>query len=201
MAPSKRVRQPRISDSRDGAAEKRCPTGLTNTILSIQKYWLHTLGIKTKKDPPLDHEAFVAESEFEKCWLDIIDNIFPGVAKPARHDIADAVYEMARGNTDMEYYRIRAFSKFIELRPVGLFLLFTQLVGLEQEERKKPDGGNPREACLKLIGSVSRVMAATEEYLNSRPPSELVFHRRYHEGHLPDMTLLKAWSDALKDSE
>jgi hypothetical protein len=192
----RRKRRPHVRALADRAPGKRCPNGLAQFALAIQQYWLQEIGELEKNTPPLSHEEFIEKSSFKKTFLETL-SLYPDVARPPVQAIAGAYYDMARGNTDMEYYKIRALARFTNLRSAALVLLFSQLVG--EERRAKNEDRDPRQACLSLLEGFARIIDASKNHINSKSKTDDIFLRTYDDtphGHLPDVRLVKVWRDA-----
>jgi hypothetical protein len=101
---------------------------------------------------------------------------------------------MATGETDMEYYRLRALADFTGIKSVGLLLLFTQLVG--EEQRAKKQSRDPKRACLQLLEAVVAVATEAKLHVENSKAGNDIFMRHYDEtttGYLPDVAALFKW--------
>lgn len=191
---AKKARRSNPKNRADRDALKKCPSGLAQTLLVIQEHWLQETDRRWAQNPPFSAKEFAEKSNFKDCF-ELVKGAYPGTKKLPKN-WGRAVWDMAVGESALEYYKLRAWAKFTDIRSVGLLLLFSQLVG--EERRSK----TPQEDCLKWIDGVIRVMEATKKAITNAPsPDAPVFLRQYdgHNTPLPNVGLLKIWHDALHE--
>ena len=192
----RRTRRRRIRTYRDRDPEKRFPNSLRLLIVAIQEFWLQELERVPKDTPPLSSKRFFASDDFADCYLRTLD-LYKGVARPQRKSVAGVFEDMATGNSDLEYYKIRALAHYTRLRSAALLLLLSQLIG--EERRARDEGRSPKQACDMVLKGIQRVIICTRKNLRTKSDGDDLFMRKYDatkDGYLPDMTMLRMWREA-----
>jgi hypothetical protein len=204
MATSKRHRPTRKIILKDREPQKRYPSSIGLTVLALRQYWLQEIGKIEKNTPAISVDDFMRESGFERSLLQIM-SLYPDISRPQYDSPEKQMYKIPQHQTNMDYYKLRAFAKYTGLRSTGVFLLFTQLVG--EELRAINEGRDPRSACLEILEGVKRMIDRTKQYLD-QPTDRILpgryFWKQYQDapgeyGLLPNMELLKLWRDAFLD--
>jgi hypothetical protein len=197
----RRTRRRSIRTQPDRARDKRFPNSLRLLVVSLQQYWLQEIGRQPNDAlPPLSKRKFLAAHDFMDCYLQTLD-LYRGIARPQKKAISGAFEDMATGNCDMEYYKIRALAHYTRLHSAALVLLLCQLIG--EERRARGDQRNAKQACEQILDGILRVIHLTKERLgNIEDPDADLFMKKYDDtkdGYLPDMSILRAWRDAFNN--
>jgi hypothetical protein len=201
MPNPKKHRRTRKLVLKDRSPPKRFPSSIAATVLAIRQYWLQEIERIDKNTPGLSVEDFLNESDFEECYLRVM-SLYRGIRNPPLDSPDSQLYDIPKNDTNMDYYKLRTFAKFTEVRPAGIFLLFTQLVG--EELRAIDQGRDAKEACIQLLDGVQRIVECTKQHLLDPAKggaAKRSFWRQYgdtgaEDNLLPNMEMLKLWRDA-----
>lgn len=146
----RRARPLRTELRADGDQKKLFPNSLRLLISSMRKFWPR---------PISDDDGQVVEDfllHFEPVFR-VIEDKYHGHKKNS--DLKGLVHRLERGDSDISYYHMRAFSELSGI-PIGLFCLYSHVVGDSAKGYSKID-------LLNFLDSNKAGIDALRDFLNS----------------------------------
>lgn len=157
----------RLNGIREHSADSEVryfPDALKALLKAVREYFPEEVG---KQKKPRSRKRFVEKTAFFGIYVDVCKQYgYEGieraeiVAKTISHLESDSKKD---GGTDINFARLRAYADFIGI-PVGLFLIYSQLVSLERHDL------NNRNELRDQLGKLKRAIEALQTYLDTEKP-------------------------------
>ena len=171
-----------------GDNPKRYPNGIAITAAALFQHWPHIVGKSTKG-------RFGSKSEFNKQMKAKIEQIhekltdkYPSGNHNGLHkkDIGEDLHNVAIfKSAGLTYMQLRRFSELVDL-PVGLLLMFTNLISkerrLEKQIRDEDDEierGSRNQELLNLVRKIELFAENARQMIESSANSDQVFVRTF----------------------
>lgn len=207
MKKSKKSRRLRKGYRKDGDRNKRFPNSASALVRGITKHW-PGVAAPEKFGPDISFREFVQKTNFREVFDGVLSK-YPKVRNPPR-DLEAMIADMGLGqDSDLEYYRIRAFSDYIETHDF-VFLMFCRFISVE---RRIDDPTQRRLAFEQLTAAIRRLLTTTEEMLADGDATGTLFSSVSHEEQLEEQLqekadiwianvhALKKWKDAYREGD